>query len=139
MYKKLIVTCFASAVGSSLLMASPSQNMADIYQARCANCHGDEANGVSKIKAKELGDLKDAAGKGVSLDKSENYFGSPLNTLSQEELLTKLQDLRKHESEADAPHSVMRKNLTEIEKRDGKVSDEEMAKYIYETFGAGHK
>jgi len=139
MYKKLISACFASVVGSSFLTASPNLSMADIYKTRCANCHGDEANGVSKIKAKELGSLKDAAGKGVSLDKSENYFGSPLNTLSQEELLTKLQDLRKHESEADAPHSIMRKNLTEIEKRDGEVSDHDMAEYIYETFGAGHK
>lgn len=134
---KFVMACFVSMLGSTLWASPASPSVADEYQNRCANCHGVKADGVSKLKPSEQMEAKKMPGAGVISDKDTDIYGSPLNHLSQEDLLAKLQNLRNEDYDADSAHSVMRENLKKIEKRDGKVSDEKMAEYIYTTFGAG--
>ncbi len=133
---KIVMACMVMAT-STTLWATP---VADIYQHRCANCHGDQANGVSKLTKKQVNmKVEEMAGSGIASGPNTNTNGVPLNHLSQEELLEKLQNLRKTEDGISTQHSVMRENLKTIEKREGKMSDEEMAEYIYTTFGPGSK
>lgn len=137
MQKRFVIACIVSVVGSSMWAATPVTSTAQMYKTRCANCHGDKADGVSKVGKRDQGTVSKMAGSGVVSAKNENYYGSPLNHLSGDELFEKLQDLRKQDFDAKSPHSAMRENLKVIEKRNGKVSDRDMATYIYETFGAG--
>ena len=134
---RFAMACIVSALGSVLCASPATPNMADVYKKRCANCHGVKAEGVPKIEKREQMAVEKMPGAGVISDKDVNIYGSPLNHLSQEELFEKLQDLRNEDYDAKSPHSVMRKNLKKIEKREGKVSDEKMAEYIYTTFGPG--
>ena len=137
MRKNVVVTVCLTMVASTTLWATP---VADIYKHRCANCHGDQANGVSKLTPKqEKLKVEEMAGAGVASSPDVNTNGIPLNHLSQEDLLEKLKNLRKEEDGVSTKHSVMRQNLKMIEAREGKMSDEEMAEYIYTTFGAGAK
>jgi len=137
MKKNNIVAVYLAVVASTTLWATP---VADIYKNRCANCHGDKANGVSKLAPKQESlEVKEAASKGISTGSTLNANGIPLNHLTQEDLLEKLINLRKADDGVDTMHSVMRKNLKTIETREGKISDKEMAEYIYNTFGAGSK
>jgi len=136
MQKKLIVTaCLAVMATSSTLLATP---VSEVYKNRCANCHGDKADGLSKIASKQE-DMKvsEMAGAGIASGPNLETHGIPLKNFSEEELLSKLKNLRKDESEIGVKHTVMRENLKTIEKREGKFSDEEMAAYIYSTFGEG--
>ena len=71
----------------------------------------------------------------ASQEKS-NIYGPPLNTYSKDELYHKLMDLRSKDFDSNSYHSVMRKNLKVIEEREGKISDEKMAEYIFTTFGS---
>ncbi len=66
-----------------------------------------------------------------------NIYGPALNKLSKEEIVAKLMDLRNKGFDTKSYHSVMKNNLKTIEAREGKISDEKMAEYIYSTFGAG--
>jgi len=134
---KIVMACFVSVLGSGLWASTVST--ADIYKNRCANCHGDAANGVPKLMPKKDLEVNKMAGAGVVSGAMSNIHGAPLNHLSEEDLLVKLQNLRNEDHDATSPHSVMRKNLEAIEKREGKISDEEMAKFIYMTFGPGSK
>lgn len=134
--QRILMACMVMATSSTLW----ANSVAEIYKKRCANCHGDKADGISKLAPKQK-DMKvsEMAGAGVVSGTTTNAYGTPLNNFTQEELLTKLKNLRKEDSELGAKHTVMRENLKTIEARDGKVSDEKMAKYIYMTFGEGSK
>lgn len=134
---RFLMACFVSVLGSTLWASPASSTVADEYKNRCANCHGVKADGVPKIKEQKQLDASKMPGAGVISDQEQEIYGPPLSNLSQEELVLKLQDLRSKDFDAASAHSVMRKNLEKIEKRDGKMSDEEMAEYIYATFGAG--
>jgi len=59
--------------------------------------------------------------------------------MSKEDLFDKLKDLRSKDFDSKSYHSVMQKNLKKIEEREGKISDEKMADYIYTTFGSSTK
>lgn len=148
---KIVMACFVSVVSSTLWAApsAPSKpstpstpatpSMTTVYEKRCANCHGDTANGVSKLQDKKDIAVKDMAGAGVASGKENNIHGSPLNHLSEEELVKKLQNFRNEDFNANSPTSAMRENLKRIEKRDGVISDEKLAEYIYNTFGPGKR
>ncbi len=125
---------------TGLISLSASANVKDaasIYKNRCANCHGNKANGVPKIKGTPGIDPREADAKGIASEESANIYGPPLNRLSKEALLKKLDEIRNGDFDSESTHSIMRKNLDEIEKREGKISDEAMADYIYNTFGPG--
>ena len=110
--------------------------MGEIYKARCANCHGVKANGVPKLKEQSETNAEEAAAKGISSQEMANIYGPPLSNMSKDDLINKLKDLRNKDFDSKSSHSVMQKNLKHIEEREGKVSDEKMAEYIYTTFGA---
>ncbi len=110
-----------------------------IYKNRCANCHGLKANGVPKLKEQSGTTAKEASAQGISSQEKENIYGPPLTTMSQEDLLLKLKDLRNKDFDSKSAHSVMQKNLKHVEEREGKISDEKMADYIYTTFGSSSK
>ncbi len=133
----LLLFGLASLVMSSFCAASTTEEMAEIYKARCANCHGVNADGVPKIKEKAGVKAEDAASHGMASQEKGNIYGPPLAVLSQEELVQKLMDLKNKDFDSKSYHSVMQKNLEKIESREGEISDEKMAEYIYNTFGAG--
>jgi len=152
MNKSKVMIGYLVSVISTSLMAAPSTpakpstrsapatpSMTTLYQDRCANCHGEKANGVPKLKISKDIDVKDMAGAGVASGKENKVHGSPLNHLSEEDLLHKIQNLRSDDHEASVATATMRENLKKIEKRYGKILDEKMAEYIYETFGPGSK
>jgi hypothetical protein len=129
----------ATAAKPSTKAAPATPSMTTLYRDRCANCHGDKANGVPKLKVTKDIPVEDMAGAGVASGKENKVFGSPLNHLTKEELVTKLINLRAEDHEASVATATMRENLKKIEKRYGKILDEKMAEYIYETFGPGSK
>ena len=120
---------------SDICSAQMTKNMGDIYENRCANCHGVAAHGVPKIE-EQHGILADKADEyGVASEEKVNIYGPPLRYYTRDELVHKLQDLRNEDFDTESFHSVMRENLKNIEAREGKISDEKMAEYIYNTFG----
>ena len=125
----------ASLVMSNFCAASTTEDMGKIYENRCANCHGVNADGVPKIKEKHGVQVDKAAEHGIASQEKTNIYGPPLSNLSKEELLLKLVDLRNKDFDSKSFHSIMQKNLKEVEAREGKISDEAMAEYISETFG----
>jgi cytochrome c553 len=133
----LLTLALATAGVMTLAASTHGKDASTIYKERCANCHGDKANGVPKIKPAPGVDPREADAKGVISEESANVYGPPLNRLSREELLKKLDEIRNGDFDSESTHSVMRKNLEEIEKREGRISDEAMADYIYNTFGPG--
>ncbi|MDD2790419.1 MAG: hypothetical protein PHU40_07115 [Sulfurimonas sp.] len=135
----LLVIGLASLVVSNLQASTAKKDIGAIFESRCANCHGATADGVPKIKEKAGVVSEKASATGVSSQEKANIYGPPLNNLSKEELVSQLLNLRNQDFDANSPHSVMRKNLEKIEKREGKVSDEEMAEYISTTFGPASK
>jgi cytochrome c553 len=131
-----LVIGIASLLMSSFCFAKTTGNMGEIYKARCANCHGVKANGVPKLKEQSETNAEEAAAKGISSQEKANIYGPPLSNMSKDDLINKLKDLRNKDFDSKSSHSVMQKNLKHIEEREGKVSDEKMAEYIYTTFGA---
>jgi cytochrome c553 len=107
-----------------------------IYKNRCANCHGVKANGVPKLKEQSGITAEQAAALGVASQNKGDIYGPPLNTMSKEDLVGKLKDLRNKDFDSKSYHSVMQKNLKHTEEREGKITDEKMAEYIYTTFGS---
>jgi cytochrome c5 len=134
---RMLMIGLVSVTVSSLGFAQTVEDMGEIYKNRCANCHGVTANGVPKID--EMAGVKpgEADASGVASQEKTDIHGPALNTMSQEELLSKLMDFRSKGFETDTYHSVMRYNLKTIEAREGKVYDEKMAEYIYTTYGEG--
>ncbi|MBN2823697.1 MAG: c-type cytochrome [Campylobacterales bacterium] len=94
----------------------------EVYKTKCANCHGDKADGDTKI---------------ISQTPMIKTKGVAFTNLSQEEILQKLQNLRKNGNKLHDGSIAMREYLKAIESGVGKISDEEMAAYIYNTFGKG--
>lgn len=133
----LFMIGIASLVVSNVCSAQTTQEMGDIYVNRCANCHGATANGVPQIKEQSGVKSEEAGSHGIASQQKTNIYGPALNTLTLEELVAKLIDLRSKGFESHYYDSVMRENLKNIEEREGKVSDEKMAEYIYNTFGEG--
>jgi len=132
---KLLMVGLASLVVSSICSAQSMSKMGEIYTNRCANCHGITANGVPKLQEKAGVKAHEADAMGVASQEQTNIYGPALNLLSKEEIATKLLDIRSKDFDKKSYHSVMVQNLKTIEAREGKVSDEEMAAYIFDTFG----
>lgn len=110
-----------------------------IYKNNCANCHGVKADGVKKLKGQSGIATKQRAALDVASHGQAYVCGVPLDTLSEEELVRKLQDIRNKNFDGKSYHAVMNRNMKKIEEREGKVTDEKMAKYIFTTFGFGSK
>jgi cytochrome c553 len=134
---KLFIATLVSMLVSTLFGAQTVSDMGSIYTDRCANCHGVTANGVPKIKEAPGVKAEEADASGVASQEKTNIYGPALNKLSKEEIVAKLMDLRSKGFDTKSYHSVMKSNLKTIEAREGKISDEKMAEYIYSTFGAG--
>ena len=135
----LVWIALVSMAVSSVCVAKTTDKTGEIYKNRCANCHGVKANGVPKLKEQPGMSAEEAAATGTSSQEKGNIYGPPLSTFSKEELVNKLKDLRNKDFDAKSYHSIMRQNLKNIEEREGKVSDEKMAEYIYTHFSAGAK
>lgn len=106
-----------------------------IYKNHCANCHGLKANGVPKLKDQSGLSAKEAAKHGTASQEKADIYGPPLNHMSKDEMIAKLVDLRNKDFDSKSHNSVMKKNITKIEEREGKITDEKMANYITQTFG----
>lgn len=137
--REFMIIGLASLLMSSYCSAKILETPSMIYKNRCANCHGVKANGIPKLKEQAGMTAEQAAAHGMASQEKGNIYGPPLNTLSKEELVRKLDDLRSKDFDSKSYHSVMQKNLTRIEEREGKITDEKMATYIYTTFGPGNK
>jgi cytochrome c553 len=131
----LFVIGLASLLMSSFCSAKTLETPSMIYKNRCANCHGLKANGVPKLKEQPGTSVSEAAAQGMASQEKADIYGPPLTTLSKEELVAKLKDLRNKDFDSKSSHSVMQKNLKKVEEREGKFSDEKMADYIVTTFG----
>lgn len=125
----LLVGSFCSAKDKSF--EAPSM----IYKNHCANCHGEKANGVPKLKEQTGMSAQDAAQMGASSQSKANIYGPPLNTYSKNELIAKIADLKHDDFDSTYHSSVMKKNITKIEQREGKITPEKMSDYISKTFG----
>lgn len=137
--RELLMVGLASLMMSSYCSAKVLEAPSMIYKNRCANCHGIKANGVPKLKEQPGLTAEQAAALGVASQEKGDIYGPPLNTLSQDELVRKLKDLRNKDFDSKSYHSVMQKNLKKVEEREGKISDDKMAGYIFTTFGPGRK
>lgn len=137
--RELLMVGLASLMMSSYCSAKVLETPSMIYKNRCANCHGIKANGVPKLKEQPGLTAEQAAALGVASQEKGDIYGPPLNTLSQDELVQKLKDLRNKDFDSKSYHSVMQKNLKKVEEREGKISDDKMAGYIFTTFGSGKK
>lgn len=131
----LFVVGLASLLMSSFCSAKTLETPSMIYKNRCANCHGVKADGVPKLKEQPGTSVSEAAAQGTASQEKADIYGPPLTTLSKEELVAKLKDLRNKDFDSKSSHSVMQKNLKKVEEREGKFSDEKMADYIVTTFG----
>lgn len=131
----LLMIGLASLMMTGYCSAKSIESPAMTYKHRCANCHGEKANGVPKLKEQPGITAEQAAAIGTSSQEKGNIYGPPLNAMSKDELLAKLKDLRNKDFDSKSVHSVMQKNLKKIEEREGKISDEKMAEYISKTFG----
>ena len=67
------------------------------------------------------------------------YVGYLWTLLTEEDLVRKLGDIRNKNFDGKSYHAVMQRNMKKVEEREGKITDEKMAKYIYTTFGFGSK
>jgi hypothetical protein len=132
----LFVVGLASLLMSSFCSAKTLETPSMIYKNRCANCHGLKANGVPKLKEQPGTSVSEAAAQGTASQEKADIYGPPLTTLSKEELVAKLKDLRNKDFDSKSAHSVMQNNLKKVEEREGKFSDEKMAEYIFTTFGS---
>lgn len=135
----LLVIGFVSLLMASCCSAKILETPSMIYKNRCANCHGIKANGVPKLKEQSGTSTEEAAAHGMASQEKGNIYGPPLNAMSKEDLVAKLKDLRNKDFDSKSYHSVMQKNMKHIEEREGKITDEKMAQYIYTTFGTGAK
>ena len=136
---RFLMIGLASLATVGVCNAASMSDMGELYKTRCSNCHGIKADGVPKIKEQEGVNPETANASGMASQKKLDIYGPPLKSLSKQELVSKLKDLRNKDfdSMSAAHHSVMRDNLQKVEERDGKIDDEAMAEYIYKTFGGG--
>jgi len=122
-------------VCSAKVLETPSM----IYKNRCANCHGLKADGVPKLKEQHGLSADEAKAVGTASQEKGNIYGPPLNKMTKDELVSKLNNFRNQDFDAKSVHSVMRKNMKKIEEREGKITDEKIATYIATTFGKDAK
>jgi cytochrome c553 len=132
----LLMIGLASLLMTNVYGAKPVKKMGDIYKARCSNCHGIKANGVPKLKEQSEMTVEEASAQGTASQEKNNIYGPPLTVYTKDEIYHKLMDLRSKDFDSESYHSIMRKNLKLIEDREGKISDEKMAEYIFTTFGS---
>ena len=125
----------AAALVLTNLQAESVEKMGEIFQKRCANCHGETAHGVPRIEEKPGVNHDEANFHGMASEKKKNIYGPPLNHLSKATIVHKLVDLSNGHFDSDTHHSDMRENLKRIEARDGKIDFDHMAEYITATFG----
>lgn len=137
--REFLVIGLTSLLMSSYCSAKILETPSLIYKNRCANCHGIKANGVPKLKEQPGITAEQAAALGVASHGKDDIYGPPLNTLNEEDLVNKLKDLRNKDFDSKSYHSVMQKNMKKIEEREGAITDQKMAKYIFTTFGPGSK
>lgn len=137
--RKLLVIGLASLLMSSFCSAKDWESPSMIYKNNCASCHGEKADGVKKLKGQSGITTQQRAALDVASKGQAYVCGVPLNTLTQEELVRKLKDIRSKNFDGKSYHAVMNRNMKKIEEREGKVTDEKMANYIYTTFGFGSK
>lgn len=137
--REFLVIGFISLLISSYCSAKDLETSSMIYKNNCASCHGMKADGVKKLKGQSGITAKQRAALDVASKGQAYACGVPLNTLSEEELVRKLQDIRNKNFDGKSYHAVMNRNLKKSEEREGKITDEKMAKYIYTTFGFGSK
>ncbi|MDD5211255.1 MAG: c-type cytochrome [Sulfuricurvum sp.] len=137
--RNLLVIGFASLLIGSYCSAKDLEAPSMIYKNNCANCHGVKADGVPKLKGHSGITAKQAAALGVASQGKTDVCGVALNALNEEELVRKLQDIRNKNFDGKSYHAVMNRNMKKVEEREGKITDEKMAKYIYTTFGFGSK
>jgi len=135
----LLVFGLASLLVSGYCSAKDLEAPSMIYKNNCANCHGVKADGVPKLKEQAGMTAKQAKGHGTASQEKANIYGPPLNHLSKEQFVLKMKDLRNKDFDSKSHNSVMKKNITKIEEREGKITDEKMAHYISTTFGPASK
>jgi cytochrome c553 len=121
MKKNSLIAVCITLLSSTTLWAT---SVEEIYKSKCSNCHGDTANGDTKI---------------ISKSPMIKTKGIALTNLSEKELLIKLKNLRKNSEKTHNGVAAMKEYLKYIESGVGKISDNEMASYIYNTFGDGSK
>lgn len=136
---KLLVMGFASLLVASYCSAKDLESPSMIYKNNCASCHGMKADGVKKLKGVSEITTKQRAALDTASNGRAYACGVPLNSLSEAELVRKLQDIRNKNFDGKSYHAVMSRNLKKVEEREGKVTDEKMANYIYTTFGSKNK
>lgn len=137
--RNLLVIGLASVLVSSYCSAKDLEAPSMIYKNNCASCHGVKADGVKKLKGHEGITTKQRAALDVASKGQAYVCGVALDTLTQEELVRKLQDIRNKNFDGKSYHAVMNRNMKKVEEREGKITDEKMANYIYTTFGFGSK
>lgn len=137
--RELLVIGFASLLLSSYCSAKELETPSMIYKNNCAACHGERADGIKKLTGVSGITTKQRAALDVASKGQAYVCGVPLNTLTQAELVRKLKDIRKKNFDGKSYHAVMNRNMKKVEEREGKVTDEKMANYIYTTFGFGSK
>jgi len=137
--RDLLVIGFASLLMSSYCSARDWEAPSMIYKNRCANCHGLKADGIPKLKEQSGITAQQAAALGVASHGKADIQGPALNAFNEEDLVAKLKHIRSRDFDSESYHSVMRKNMKKIEDREGKITDQKMAKYIFTTFGPGKK
>jgi cytochrome c553 len=135
--KMMKISALLLVAGAGLCMAQTPAKMGEIYKHRCANCHGEKADGVSMLKEMPGVKSETAAMRGTTSQEQPNIHGPALKHLSLETLQAKLIDFRSKGFDVQSVHSVMRNNLKTIEEREGDIDDAAMAAYIYNTFGEG--
>jgi len=132
---KLLIAGLISLAVSNICSAEMVDVMGEIYDSRCANCHGVSAHGVPKLEEQHGVKADKADNQGIASEEKIDIYGPPLRYFSIDELIHKLKDLRNQDFDAESSHSVMRENLKKIEAREGRISDKKMAQYIYNSFG----
>lgn len=137
--RELLVIGFASLLLSSYCSAKELETPSMIYKNNCAACHGEKADGVKKLKGLSGITKKQRAALDVASQGQAYVCGVPLDTLSEKELVRKLKDIRQKNFDGKSYHAVMNRNLKKVEEREGQITDEKMANYIYTTFGFGSK
>jgi hypothetical protein len=137
--RDVLVIGFVSLLMSSYCGAKDLETPSMIYKNNCANCHGVKADGVKKLKEQSGITTKQRAALDVASHGQAYVCGVALDNLSEEDLVRKLGDIRAKNFDGKSYHAVMNRNMKKVEEREGKISDEKMAKYIYTTFGFGKK
>jgi cytochrome c553 len=137
--RSLLVIGLVSMLMLSYSSAKDLEAPSMIYKNNCASCHGEKADGVKKLKGHQGITTQQRAALDVASHGQAYACGVPLNALNEEELVSKLTAIRNKDFDGKSYHAVMQRNMKKVEEREGKITDEKMAKYIYTTFGFGSK